>query len=407
MIEIRNCRDDRELTAFFHTLGTAFGDHIPESDVTRLRNVLSLDRTFAAFDGPDLVGSSGSFPFDVTVPGGSVPASGVTMVGVLPSHRRKGVMSQMMRALIDDAKQRDEPVAILWASEEAIYQRFGYGLASNQGRIDIESHKVRFLGDPEPVGALRMIDLEQARDVLPPIYDQVLPTRPGMFARSADWWQHETLADPERHRGGGSPKFCCVFSHEGRDRAYAIYRTVGDWADDGTADAWVNVREVVAVDPLAYREMWRFLFGIDLVNRIKAWYLPADLPLALMLHDPRRLRFAKSESLWLRIVDVAAALGARSYSADGQISFAVQDFYCPWNEGEWTLRVSDGRAGIERGGTPDISLDVSALAAGYLGGFTFAELERALRAEGCTQGAIRRADAMFRSDVAPWCVEDF
>ncbi|MDP9068316.1 MAG: GNAT family N-acetyltransferase [Actinomycetota bacterium] len=406
MIEIRNCTDD-ELTLFFRTLATAFGDEIPASEVERIRNVLPLDRTFAAFEGDRLVGSSGSFPFQMTVPGASVAASGVTMVGVLPSHRRKGVMSRMMRALIDDAHARDEPVAILWASEEAIYQRFGYGLTSNQGRIDIERHKTRFLGNPEPVGTIRMIDLEQARDVLPAIYDAVLPTRPGMVARSADWWRHETLADPERSRGGGSPKFCCVFSDEGRDRGYAIYRTAGDWADDGTPDSYLNVREAVAVDPVAYREVWRFLFGVDLVDRIKAWFLPADLPLALMLEDPRRLRFAKSESLWLRIVDVAAALEARSYAADGEISFALTDMYCPWNEGEWTLRVSGGRGDVTRGDGAELSLDVSALAAAYLGGFTFAELERALRVEGRTEGAVARADAMFRTDIAPWCVESF
>ena len=406
-IEIRTI-DENELSRYLNVLGSAFGEPIPEDEVVRFAEVLPLERAFAAFDSGAMVGTGGAFPFHMTVPGGAVvPAAGVTMVGVLPSHRRRGVMSSIMRKLIDQAKERSEPVAILWASEESIYQRFGYGFASNQGHISIEKHRANFLGRPEPVGTVRLVTLEEAPSVLAPIYDQVLKTRPGMLARSETWWRNHTLIDIERHREGESPKFCAVLRLDGRDQAYAIYRTGGGWGADVTPNGWVNVREVAAVDPVAYREIWRFLFGIDLMDRIKAWYLPADLPLTLMLEEPRRLRFAKSDSLWLRIVDLAAALSARTYAADGSISFAVRDDYCPWNEGEWTLIVEEGRGRLERGGEPDLSTDAAGLASVYLGAFTFGELQRALRLEECTPGAVKRADAMFRTDVAPWCVENF
>lgn len=405
-VEIRTCREE-ELGRYLEVLGSAFGDPIPQDEIPRFKDLLDLERSFAGFDAGNMVATGAAFPFEMTVPGGTVPTAGITMVGVLPTHRRRGLMRSLMRKLIDDAKERREPVAILWASEESIYQRFGYGLASNQGHISIEKHKAAFLGHPEPVGTTRLVTLEEARDVLPAIYDAVRPTRPGMLARHDLWWANHTLGDPERHRAGASPKFCSVLSIEGQERAYAVYRTAGDWADDSTPDAWLNVREMVAVDPVAYREMWRFLFNIDLVERIKAWYLPADLPLTLMMEEPRRLRFAKSDSLWLRIVDLPAALGARTYAADGTISFAVKDDYCPWNDGEWTLSVEAGRGRVERGGEPDLSLDAAALGAVYLGGFTFGELHRALRLDECTDGAIRRGDAMFRTDVAPWCVENF
>ena len=406
-IEVRRCTPE-ELPRLVEVLGLAFGGPIPEEELPRFRDVLETDRMFAGFDGDKMVASSAAFSFQMTVPGGRLtPASGVTMVGSLPTHRRRGTVRRLMRELIDDAKKHNEPLAILWASEESIYQRFGYGLASNQGHIKIESAKTAFVDDPAPVGETRLITLEEARDVLPPIYDAVLPTRAGMLARSTNWWRSHTLADPERHRGGDSIKFCAVFSREGRDEAYALYRTGGDWDEDAVPRGHVTVGEVVATTPIAYREMWRYLFSIDLVEYIKAWYLPQDLPLELMLLEPRRLRFAKSDSLWLRLVDVRSALETRSYTGDGEVCFAVTDEFCPWNEGEWTLKVQGGQATYAKGGEPEISLDVSALAAVYLGGYTFAQLGRALRAQECSEGAFAVADAMFRTDVAPWCVENF
>ena len=405
-IEVRNCKEE-ELPRFVEVLGTAFGGPIPEEELPRFKDVLEVDRMFAGFDGETMVSTGATFSFELTVPGGHVPAAGVTMVGSLPTHRRKGTMRNLMRAMIDDAKSRNEPVAMLFASEESIYQRFGYGLASNQGHIKIEREKTTFLNDPGPVGETRLITLEEAREVLPPIYDAVRPTRAGMFARSPRWWRSHSLADPERTREGASIKFCVVYSRDGVDEGYALYRTGGDWDEDAVARGFVNASEVIATNPVAYREVWRYLFGIDLVEYIKAWYLPEDLPLELMLQEPRRLRFAKSDSLWLRLVDVPAALEARTYAADGEVSFALADEFCPWNDGEWTLRVKNGQGSVERGGEPDISLDVSALAAVYLGGYTFGQLERALRAQGCTEDAVIPADAMFRTNVAPWCVENF
>ena len=406
-IEIRQCKDD-EFERFVEVLGTAFGDVVRTSDTERYRNVLDTERTFAGFDEGLMVGTSGAFSFEMTVPGGaSIPTAGVTMVGVLPTHRRRGVMRGMMRALLDDARARREPAAILWASEESIYQRFGYGLASDQGHIDIERSRTRFLNDPPRAGATRLISLEEARDVLPPIYERARAARPGMLARSADWWPNWTLIDAEHHRQGQSVKFVCVFSQDGEDQGYVIYRTGGEWGPDSTPQGLLNVRELVATDLVAYRELWRYLFEIDLTERIKAWYLPADLPLTLMLEEPRRLRFSKSDSLWLRLVDVGAALEARSFAVDGALTFSVTDALCPWNDGEWTLRVTNGRGKVEQGGEPEIALDVSALAAVYLGGFTFGQLHRALRLDECTGEAIAKADNMFRAGIAPWCAENF
>lgn len=403
-LEIRQCKED-ERAAFLTALGVAFGEPVDATD-ERFAEILDMERTLAVFDQDRIVGTSAAFSFDMSVPGGRMPTAGVTMVGVLPTHRRRGVMRDLMRGLIDDARSRKEPAAVLWASEESIYQRFGFGLASDQGRIDIERERTRFLADPAPVGSTRLVDVHEARKVCPAIYDAAMPSRPGMLSRSAAWWRDHTL--PERRPKDKDPKYYCVFSHEGQDRGYAVYRiTDAGWADDGTRAATVKVQEMMALDPVAYREVWRYLFGIDLVGRIKGWFLPADLPLTLMLEEPRRLRFAKSESLWLRVVDVAGALEARTYDADDAISFAVADEFCPWNDGEWTLEVAGERGKVRRGGDALISMDVAALASVYLGAFTFAELARAGRVEECIEGGIDRADRVFRAKVKPWCVEVF
>lgn len=406
-IEIRGCKDD-EFPRFVEVMGSAFGHEVHEKDAERYKKVLEIERAFAGFDDGRLVGTSGSFSFEMTVPGGaSIPTAGVTMVGVLPTHRRRGIMRGMMQAVLDDARARGEPAAILWASEESIYQRFGYGLASDQGHMDIERGRTRFLGDPPRQGSMRLVSLKEAREVLPTIYERARSARPGMLARSAEWWPSWTLFDAEHHREGQSGKFVCVFSHDGEDQGYAIYRMGGGWGPDGTPQGWANVREVVATDLVAYRELWRYLFELDLNERIKAWYLPADLPLTLMLEEPRRLRFSKSDSLWLRLVDVTAALEARTYAADGALTFSITDALCPWNEGEWTLVVEGGRGRLEQGGEPEIALDVSALATVYLGGFTFGQLHRALRLDECTDEAIAKADNIFRAGIAPWCAENF
>jgi predicted acetyltransferase len=406
-IEIRACTPD-ELPRFLQVLGTAFGNPIPETEAPQFRDKLPVDRTWAGFDDGAMVSTAGAFPFEMTITGGrTVKACGVTMVGALPTHRRQGTMRRLMRALLDQARELKEPVAILWASEEGIYQRFGYGLASNQGHISIERDRARFLGDPQPVGRTRLISLEEARGVLPAIYEDVRLSRPGMLARSEAWWRSHTLYDSERYRDGAGPLLCSVLSMEGEDRAYALYRNKGDWAEDITPNGSLRVNEVVATSPVAYREMWRYLFSIDLIHRINAYYLPSDLPLTLMLSDPRRLRFAKSDSLWLRIVDLVEALEARTYATDGQLGLSISDEFCPWNAGEWTLRVEGGSGKVTPGGRAEITLDIAALAAVYLGEFSFSDLARSLRAESRSDDAIEKADAMFRTAVAPWCVENF
>ena len=202
-MELRAVKED-ESKRFLTACEAAFGEDLPDDEWADFKHVLEIDRTIAAFDGDSIVGTAGAFSFRLTVPGGAeVPAAGVTVVGVLPSHRRRGLATKMMRRQLDDVRATGEPVAILWASEGSIYQRFGYGLASLGLHIDVLRTKTRFLNDPGPSGAVRLVAPIENIETLSAIYDRVRLERPGMVARSEKWWRHHTLPDPERHRDGG------------------------------------------------------------------------------------------------------------------------------------------------------------------------------------------------------------
>jgi len=404
-IAIRNI-ERKQLEAFVTTIEHAFGAEMRASDVPNFERKVDIDRLHAAFEDEEIVASAGVFPFRFTIPGNVVDAAGVTMVGVLPTHRRRGILRSMMQTQMLDARERGEHIAVLWASEESIYQRFGYGVASNQGHISAERDRMAFLDDPGPLGRVRMVPPDERLKVLPSIYDRIRKDTPGMYERSTTWWEVHSFYDPEHLRHGASPLFCAVVELDGSPAGYVVYRVKSRWADDATPASVVQVQEALAVSPEATREVWRYIFGIDLVQRITAYYLPADWPLYLMVEEPRRLRFSFSDTLWLRIIDIEGALSDRSYAADTALCLDVIDDFCPWNGGTWKLDTSSGR--VARTDEPaDLRLKVNALAGPYLGGFTFSELAAAGRVTELTDGALERADAAFRTPRKPWCPENF
>ena len=398
--------EKKEIESFVHALETAFGQPMRASDIANLERKIPLDRMIGAFDDEDLVGSAGIYPFNVTIPGGEIPAAGVTMVSVLPTHRRRGILRRLMRSQMEDARERGESIALLWASEDAIYQRFGYGPSANHGSIDMEKALATFLYDDGVRGRTRLLPPEERVKVLPSIYDRVRVTRPGMYERSKTWWEAHSLADPEESRKGKSPLFTVVLELDGKPEAYATYRVRSKWGDDAVPKGTVEVNEAMGTSPAATRELWRYLFGIDLCDRLTAWYLPTDFPLVLMLQDARRLRFSLNEFLWLRLVDLPAALEARSYAAEGSITFEIEDDFCEWNQGRWRLNATDRR--VRRTEEPaELVMKTNALAGAYLGGHSFSELARAGRVEERKPGSLAKGDAMFRTDIAPWCPENF
>ena len=404
-LEIRTIKK-KELKPFVTTIESAFGTQLRASDIPTFERKIDLSRMHAAFEDEEIVGTAGVFPFRFTIPGNVIDAAGVTMVGVLPSHRRRGILRGLMETQVLDAREHGEPIAVLWASEESIYQRFGYGLASSQGHISIERDRAAFLDDPGPIGRARILTTDERLKVLPSIYERIRKDTPGMYERSQAWWEAHSLYDPDHLRGRSSRFYCAIVEIDGSPEAYVVYRIRARWGDDATPQSVVEVHEVVATSPAATREIWRYVFGIDLVERITAYYLPADWPVFLMMSEPRRFRFSFSDSLWLRIVDVKGALEARSYATDTTLVLDVIDEFCPWNNGRWKLDTGAGRVDATED-PAQLRMKVNALAAPYLGGFTFAELAAAGRVETLESGALERAHDAFRTPRAPWCPENF
>ena len=388
--------------AFVAPLDHAFADVLDPADGER--RTWEPERIIAAFDGALPVAAAGALTFRLSVPGGEAAAAGVTLVGVSPSHRRRGILRSMMRHQLDDIHARGEPLAILWASEGAIYQRFGYGLATLNGTFEIERGGTAFARPASPEGTVRLVDRDAAMEIFPSLYDRVRVETPGMVGRSDTWWRWITLHDTDHLRGANGMKFLAVYEAGGRVEGTAVYRVKPDWDDRGPNGRLVAY-EVLATTPRATRDLWTWLFEVDLVRLIRAVRGPVPHPLQLLLAEPRRRGFTVGDAIWLRVVDVPAALAARTYGRPGTLVLEVRDGFCSWNAGRWRLDAAeDGRGTVERTTTaPDLTLDAEDLGATYLGTFRFSELARAGRVVENTAGALRRADALFASPRAPWC----
>ena len=376
--DVRTARDAAEFKQAFFAIGQYFGGPMPDERLQRWVDQVTFERMHAAFtDG--------------------------AIVGVYPTHRRRGVLRSLMRAQLDDIHERGEPIAALWASEETIYGRFGYGLASWCGDISLAHEYTSLAGVFEPAGTIRLIEPEEALETLPAVFERIRLDWPGMFSRNRMWWEHREVDDPDERRDGAGPKRWVVHEVDGEIDGYAVYRHKPGW-DQGSTIAELRVIEALGATPEALRDLWAYLLAIDWKATVKSWLVPLGHPLFLLLATPRRLRFRMGDCLWVRIVDVGAALSARRYPGDGAIVLDVSDDFCPWNEGRWRL---EGGVAERTDAAADLLLPAQSLGSAYLGGISFAELARAGRLEELREGGVARADALFRWDRHPWCPEIF
>jgi len=401
-IEIRTCKDE-EFAAGISPIWQYFGEEPKEELFANFRRILPADRVFAAFDGEEVVGSTSSYPFQMTIPGGPVPTAGITLVGVSPTHRRQGILSKLMKQLLEGARERGEPIAALWVAEETIYGRFGCGMTSINGEILIDRRHTHFHKRWERTLEAKQVGHEDALASFPPVYEQVAPKSPGMLSRTRDWWEVRQLFDDPADRHGAGPLLRVSFERDGKPAGYALYSHHTDFVE-GRSNSTLEVREAIGIDTAATAEVWRYLFDIDLMAQIHVQYMPIDHPLFFLLAEPRRLRFRAGDGLWLRLVDVEAALRARSYAAAEQLVLEVADAFCPWNEG--CYRIEEGEVS-RASGEADLRLDVRELASAFMGGFSFSQLARAGLVEELRPGGIACADRLFATPVAPWCPEMF
>ncbi|MEU3049832.1 GNAT family N-acetyltransferase [Streptomyces sp. NPDC006984] len=400
---------DADWDSWYSSLERAFGG-VRESDQERAlyRDLTELDRSFGAWDEGAWVGTAGAFSFRLSVPGGAmVPAAGVTMVSVAATHRRQGVLTAMMRHQLDSVRELGEPLAVLTASEPAIYGRFGYGTATYAMSVDVDSSRVAIAAPPGTEGVrLRFADPEQAAEACEAVYLRRAGSRPGMPARSPGW-ERQPLLDPPADREGGSPLQCVLAERGGETVGYARFHNRPDWSDAGPKGA-VVLRDAAADDPAAYAALWRFLCGIDLTSSVRSRNLPVDDPLLHLASDVRRCSVRVRDSLHLRPVELGAALQARTYRAPVDVVLEVADAFCPWNTGRWRLSGDAKGASCERTrDAADLELSVRELGSAYLGGVSLSSLAGAGRVRELREGALAEASAAFGSDAAPWLPHGF
>jgi predicted acetyltransferase len=359
------------------------------------RRLFEPERSIVADDDGTVVGHTTALTRDLTVPGAVIPAAHVTGVGVLPTHRRRGLLTAMMhRQLAELAEAGREPIAVLWASETTIYPRFGYGPAASRLRLDAMTREVRITpATPAAAGRLRLVDPADAVEELKTVYERVRPGRIGWSSRPGAWWDYR-LWDPSEFRNGGTARKGVLFEGPDGPAGYALWRVKNGWDDYGP-NAQVRVVEVAADDPAVYTALWSFLLGIDLARSAYYEFAALDEPLQYLVDEPRRLGRAYNDALWVRVIDLPAALEARRYLAPFDVVLEVTDPLIAANGGRWRLTAGPDKATCVRTTDPaDLACSVNELGALYLGGTTLGSLVAA--------GLVRRLTDNFPAGAFGW-----
>ena len=376
-------------------------DHDPED----LRPHFDLSRSIAVFEGSNIVGGCQHHRLEMSIPGGTSAVAGVANVAVQPTHTRQGIMTRMMRHQLNDIHERREPLAALFASESGIYGRFGYGVGTQHEFWKLERPYNAYARKYETPGRIVFVEPEEIGDKLPDVFIRCTAGHPGVFPKPPHKWEEESRApdanDPEprvRGRGRGG-LFYAAYEEDGALDGYVAYRS---------SRPTIIVNELMAVTRNAAAALWRFVFDLDLMGVTEAVKRPLDDPLPWMLADPRRLQRTTRDGVWLRVVDAAAALEQRNYTEEGLLTLEFRDRFCPWNEN--TYQMEGGPEGAEcrpSNSSPDITMDISALASAYLGTASFTTLANAGLADEHTPGALHRADRMFAVQHQPWTPFNF
>lgn len=358
--------------------------------------------------GGRLLGGGGIQTRNMTLVGGRpTPVAAVSYVGVRPDARGRGALSVLMRAQLDGLHETGaEPVAALWASQAPIYGRFGYGVATRGGELNIEA-RARFVPGVPPGGEVRWLERSEAEPLLVEVHAAVAARRVGWLSRTPPnwrWWVFDSNPGPAWTR----QRYAVHRGLDGTPDGYAAFHTRANWPATGAAYD-LSVKELVAATPEAYAALWRNLLDLDLVAQVHIDRVAPDDPLTEMLLDPRGGLTNVRDGLWVRLVDLDRALVARSYGAACGLVLEVTDRFCPWNAGRWRLDVDDrGSACVQRTtADADLACDIADLGAAYLGGTRLTALAAAGRVRELRDGAVLSASRAFVGDAEPHCPEVF
>ncbi|MFD6912873.1 GNAT family N-acetyltransferase [Streptomyces virginiae] len=384
----------------------------PEKEVREKHHALlaSCDR-IGAYDGTVLAGFMAAHDFRLSVPGADLPCPGLTFVGVAPTHRRRGLLTGLMTEMLRRTADAGSPLAALWASEAAIYGRFGYGSATTGVTVEIDSTRPLALRIDPDRRPLRMVDPEEAVAVVGPFHEAARALRAGRPTRSAERWSQEWLAEQDEEDEELSPPRIIVLGEADRPIAgYVLYRTKPeDGAGAARVPGLVRVDELEADTPAVAAALWECLASLDLTGTVRAWGRPVDDPLLHFAADRDQVRVTSQfPALWLRLIDVRAALTERSWAAPVEVVLEVHDARMPANAGRFRLAAGpDGATYEHADSAADLSLDVRELAACYLGGTRVQELVAAGLVREHTPGSAAALDAALRTAVLPHTADEF
>ncbi|CQD03045.1 acetyltransferase [Mycobacterium lentiflavum] len=396
--EIRVLDSESDLVAALNLFRVAMVGFPPIPDLPpgQITKMLDPGRMVGAFDAGQLVGTAYAATSSLTLPGGAVvDHAAVTDVGVLPSFTRRGIASALMRHQLDDFTARGEVVASLRASEATIYGRYGYGVASLAQTVEITTARAAFRPGVGAGGPVRLVGAAEAWEVLPGIYDANRPSRAGTIDRPAVWWEGVRL----RTELSSGAWYVAVHGEAGSESGFVRYRPID-------TDRWfVSEQRTIVVEDFfapttdAYLGLLRFLFGLDLIDRVTFWMLPLDDPLPLLLVDRRAVKVtAVHDETWLRVIDAERALAARSYASDGAVTVAVNDPLLPKNSASYTIS-GDGAEATSR--PADLHVGIEGLGAALLGGTTWRSLAMAGLARAEDPATLAVADRLFAVSEAP------
>jgi predicted acetyltransferase len=395
---------------WLQAMSGAFGETPTEPYLTTAPPVAEMDRSLGLFEDDQVVATAGIYSRTLTVPGGVVPCAGVTWVTVAPTHRRRGVLTAMMRRQLTELHEQErEPVAALWAAEFPIYGRFGYAPASARAGFTGRTERLRLRPDVDlGTGTVRLVDRETYQPAATALYDAVRRFVPGNLARDERWWNRRLLDLPDHRHGATALRFLLHTETDGTVTGFAAWRIKAGWTDDSQPDGTLSVQEVRATTTSAYAALWKVMLSVDLVRTVRYDMASPDDPVRHLVTDGRALVSRPVDALWVRLVDVGRALSARRYPAPIDMVFEVRDDFCEWNTGRWHLWGHPAGAFCDRTDRdPDIVLGIEELSAAYLGGTSLASLQAAGRVTEVSPGAVTLASTAFGWPVTPWCPEEF
>jgi predicted acetyltransferase len=390
---------ESEIDAYTEAWSVGFHHRPVPGEAEFRRATLDLHRTHAAFDGEDVVGTARSFAAELTVPGGrSVSVGAVTNVTVTATHRRHGLLTEMMRQQLEVMTSLDETAAILIASEAPIYGRFGYGPATEHAQTVVRVPAIRFTS-PAPAGTVRLCGAAEGRKEMPGVYERFRRAQPGAIDRSDRWWDVALglLPRPGPTKADGEEFSALRRDPTGTADGYVRYRIKEHWEDRAAAST-MEIDELVAASDEAYAALWRFCTSVDWIQTVRGEDRPPLEPLPWLLEDRRAVRqHRRSDFIWLRLLAVPEALAARTYGGEGRLVIAVDGATVALDA------AIDGARCVPTTDAPDLTVELADLGAAYLGGTPLWPAASAGRVTEHRAGALATFDRLFLTSRPPWC----